>query len=141
MREILYKYDNRGVYQTEQDTAFHDDAQMKLVAEPHDFSLALNGEVLRSTNFAGGAVTVSREGAAAFYDSEDRLLAQTEKTDRCFKKVQLVWEKDALSVRFGYVDVVDYYPNCDGESDRWGEKWVTERTVTYDLKDGILTVK
>lgn len=136
MREILYKYNTLGLYQTEDDTAFGGEEQLKIVVEPHDFSLAIGDEVLRNTAYDGGAVVVSRDGGVVFYDAAGAVIAEAEKGDTCYEQVHLGWKPDCLTVEFGQVQTVDYYPNCDGEHDRWGEEWVAHHTVALDLKDG-----
>lgn len=141
MRQILYKFHNSGMYVTEDDTAFGRDAQLKLVVEPHDFSLTLGGEVLRSSSCGGYEIEVTREGAAAFYAADRTLVARTEKDEGSYWQVRLVWKQAYLQVQFGQIQTVDYYPNCDGEHDRWGTEWVTERSVTLNLMDNSLEVE
>lgn len=141
MREILYKFDARGVYLTADGCAFGDDTQLKLVAEPHDFSLAVGGEVLRQTAFGGCSVVVSREGEAVFYDADGSEIARADKGDGCYKEARLNWESGRVSVEFGQVKYIDNYPNCDGEHDRWDEVWKVLRRVTLNLDDGSARVE
>ena len=141
MREILYKYNTRGLYQTEDDTTFGGETNLKLVIEPHKFSIAVGGETLRSTAYEGGAVVASRNGGAAFYDHTGALLAKAAESDANYKEIYLRWQPDSLSVQFGQAEQVDYYPHCDGEYDRWGTEWVAQRTVTLHLKDNTVTVE
>lgn len=140
MKEACYRYDSRGLYQTEDDTSFAGHSSIKMVIEPHEFSMKMGGEVLRSTAFGGGTVIVSDEGEADFYDDENTLLARAEKGDSRYEKVRLAWEQGVLSVQFGRIVTVDHYPNCDGEHDRWSEKWETQRTVTLHIADRTLDV-
>jgi len=135
MREILYKYNHRGLYQTEDDTAFGEDPHLKIIIEPHDFSIALGDEVLRSSFCSGYTAIVSRDGEVVFYDNENKIIGGVEKSENCYNNVHLEWKQDSISIQFGDVAVVDYYPNCDGEYDRWGKEWVTQRAVTLDLKN------
>lgn len=135
MREIIYKYDNRGLYQTDDNTSFAGDSHIKIIVEPHDFSIAIGGEVLRSTSYDGGMVIVSCEGEVVFCDNEDNIIGRADKSEDCYAEVRLEWKQDFLSIQFGRIDTVDYYPNCDGEYDRWGKEWVTQRSVTLNLKN------
>ena len=141
MREIIYRYANRGMYYTEDRTVFGEDTQLKLVVEPHAFSLAVDGQLLRSSEFAGASVLVSCEGEALFCDREGNELAHAPKGADTYREVRLVWEQGFVSVQFGYMATVDYYPNCDGESDRWGQEWVCERMVTLDWENRSLQVE
>ena len=141
MKEIVYKYSTLGAYTTEDDSAFGQESHMKIVVEPHDFSLAVGGETLRNTSCSGYAAIVSRTGEAVFYDTENKVIGRADADQGDYKKAILVWTPDALSIRFGYIDTVDYYPNCDGEHDRWGTEWVTERSVTLNLTDNSVEVQ
>ncbi len=141
MREVFYKYSNRGMYVTEDNTSFGEDTQLKIVVEPHEFSLELSGEVIRNTSFAGGSVTVSNKGEAGFYNNEGALIAKADEGEGNYRKVLLDWKQDSLCVKFGRMVEVDNYPNCDGEHDRWSEKWETERLVTLSLKDNSIEIK
>lgn len=140
MRDIVYKYDTLGQYITADSTVFGEDKQLKLVALPHDFSIAVGGEVLRHSSFDGGAVVVSQNGEAVFYDNAGSEIARADKTDSTFRQVKLLWKKDALTVEFGCVETVDNYPNCDGEYDRWSERWNAGRTVALRLSDNALII-
>ncbi len=134
MREIIYKYNSGGSYQTEQNTSFADDSHVKLMVEPHEFSIAVGGEVLRSTSFSGCTAVVSREGEVVFYDHENNIIGREGESGGCYKEVRLIWKQDVITIQLGHIKVIDHYPNCDGEHDRWSEKWVAQRTVTLDLK-------
>ncbi len=141
MKEIIYKYNNRGLYQTEQDTSFNEYTYIKITVEPHQFSMAIGNEVLRSTSFDGCIAIVSCEGEVTFYDNKNNIIAKTDKSERCFEKVNLKWETNMISIQFGHISTVDYYPNCDGEFDRWGQEWVTEREVTLNFKNNSIEIK
>lgn len=140
MREVLYKYDNLGAYTTGSDTTFGDDSHLKIIVEPHDFSIAVAGEVLRSTSCKGYIIVAYDNGETVFCDNEGNVVARAEKGEKCYKEVILNWKQDILSVEFGYTDVIDYYPNCDGEYDRWEKKWVAQRTVTLNAKNNSVEV-
>ncbi len=141
MREILYKYNNRGLYQTDDNSRFGNDDKLRIVVEPHSFSLTVGGELLRKTFFEGCAIDVSNNGEAVFYDNNNQIIGKAVKSDASYEKVLFSWEEKSLVVMFGKTVLVDYYPNCDGEYDRWGEEWKTERTITMKLEDNSIDVK
>ncbi|MBP3692110.1 MAG: hypothetical protein J6I80_02560 [Clostridia bacterium] len=133
MREIIYKYNNQGIYHTEQDTTFGNDEQLKLVIEPHEFSIAIGNEELRKTSFDGGELIVSCEGEVIFYDANGNVAAKAKKGKERYAAVRLLWKQDLLTVEFGSTQTVDHYPHCDGEHDRWSSKWIAEHTVKIQL--------
>lgn len=141
MREILYKYNNRGLYETADDTSFADDSHIKIIVEPHNFSLAIGGETLRDTSFDGCTAVVSCEGEVVFYDNENSVLGRADKTENRYEKAIFTWQQDLISIQFGHTVVVDYYPNCDGEYDRYGEEWAIMRSVSLNLKDNSVEIK
>lgn len=141
MKEVLYKYNNSGAYFTDSNTSFGDDAQMKLIIEPHEFSISVGGEVLRSTSFGGCTIIVSNSGEVVFYDNDNNILGKTDGCNELYKEVKFIWEQESISVLFGQTETVDYYPNCDGEYDRYGKEWITKRLVTLGLKDNLVTIK
>ena len=141
MKEVLYQYRNRGMYVTGDDTAFGGERYMKLVAEPHDFALSVGGEVLRNSCFGGCAVVVSPEGEAVFYDPAGNVIGQAEKAEGSYREARFAWTQDAVSVIFGHMVYIDNYPNCDGEHDRWDERWEAQRTVTLMLKDHSIRIQ
>ncbi len=134
MREIVYQYDRRGSYQTEADTAFGEDTHLKLVAKPHEFTLTVQGETLRSTAFEGCSAVVSCNGEVTFFEADGCEIGKVHATEACFVRAILCWKEGMAAVQFGRTITVDHYPNCDGESDRWSEKWVVEREVTLDTQ-------
>ncbi len=140
MREIIYQFDNRGTYLTADSTSFAGETHLKLIAKPHDFSLAVGGEVLRSTSFEGCTVIVSCDGEAVFCDREGSELGRADKCERQFEQVRLEWKQGLVSVLFGRMETVDYYPNCDGEHDRWGTEWVTQRAVTLNTENRLVEI-
>ncbi len=140
MREIVYKYETRGMYTTDSDTSFNADKELKLIAKPHNFSMKIGEEVLRSTSFGGIVAVVSNDGAVVFYDNDNCEIAKVEKGDSVYKKVELKWNEEFVAIEFGSVVTVDYYPNCDGESDRYGEEWSVQRAVKLNLKDNSIQV-
>ena len=140
MREIVYQFNSRGTYETADSTLFGGEDQLRLVATPHAFSLAIGNEVLRDTSFGGCAVTVSRDGEVIFCDTDGNELGRAEKGDCTYQHARLAWKQDRLSVLFGCYETVDHYPDCDGEHDRWSTRWVTEREGTLKLCDGTVSV-
>ena len=141
MKEILYKYNNSGMYTNECDTSFGSETQMKIIAEPHEFSISISGDVLRSSSFDGCIAVVSCDGEAAFYDNDNNLICKSDKGNCCYKEARFQWKQGSVSILFGHVETVDYYPNCDGEHDRWGEEWITDRKVTLDLQENSLVIE
>lgn len=140
MKEIIYKYNNLGLYETDDDTSFGEHEQIRIIMEAHDFSLQIGNEVLRASKSDRYIITVSKNGEAFFCDENGSLLAHSEKGNDTYRKVVLVWEKGIISIQFGYVDTVDYYPNCDGESDRWGYIWTPQHAVELDCKDNSIKI-
>ena len=141
MKQITYNFENRGVYSPDQDAKFGGDSHLKLIVNPHDFSLSVSGETLRSSSCGAYSIIVSRNGETCFYDAGDKLIAKADGTDREFAEVKLKWSQDKLELSFGCWCTVDYYPNCDGEHDRWGTEWDTQRTVTLHLTDHSVETK
>lgn len=141
MKEILYKYDSRGGYLTEDNTSFDGDSHIKIVVEPHEFSIKIGNEVLRSSSFVGCSAVASSDGEAVFYDGENNVIGKADKSEKTYEKVSLEWKQDFISIQFGRIVEVDYYPNCDGEYDRWGKEWQTQRALTLNLKDNSVQTK
>ncbi|MBR3844895.1 MAG: hypothetical protein IKM39_05245 [Clostridia bacterium] len=141
MREILYTFNQRGLYETRDNTAFGDDRQVKIIVEPHEYSLTVGHDVLRRTSCGGYTVIASREGETVFYNDQNEIIGRADKGETCYKNVILEWKQDTLTIQFGQVDEVDYYPNCDGEHDRWGQEWITKRQVTLTLNNMAVEVQ
>ena len=139
MREILYYYNTLGTYQTE-DSTYLDQPEIRIIMRPHSFSLAIGGDVLRSSNCKGYQMIVSKKGAVTFYDQENNRIGVTEATHREFAEVLLHWKQNEVSLEFGKTEEVDYYPHCDGEYDRWGTAWRCEYKVTLDETTNKLSV-
>lgn len=140
MKEILYKYNNSGSYFTDGDTSFGDESIMKLIIEPHKFSITVGDEVLRSTSFDGCTILVYNNGKVCFYNKNDEILGKADGCDKLYKEINFVWKQDCIFVLFGQTETVDYYPNCDGEYDRYGTEWVTKRSVSLNLEDNNLKI-
>ena len=141
MREIIYKYNPRGLYQTEDNTSFSNDSHLKIIVQAHNFSLAIGGETLSSSSFGGCVAIVSNKGDVVFFDNESNIIAKVSEDDRSYREVRVDWEQNFISILFGFVDVVDNYPNCDGEYDRWDKVWVTERSVTLNTEDNSVKIE
>lgn len=141
MKEILYTFQTRGGYLPDTPAVFGEETQLRLTVAPHEFELKLSGQVLRSSSFRGCGIEVSSAGAVCFRDSENVLLARLPETGRKFAEVRLIWSQDRLSLEFGQEETVDNYPNCDGEYDRWSEKWVAEYTVNLNLANHSLETR
>jgi len=141
MREIIYKYNNGGLYETEQSTAFGDDTHLKIIIEPHEFSIAIGGDVLRSSSCEGYSAVASNHGEVVFYDNNNNLLCSCDESDNSYKNVIFEWQQNFMSIKFGFIDIVDYYPNCDGEYDRWGKEWITQRLVKLNTKSNSIEIE
>lgn len=135
MREIVYYFTRLGKYVTENNTKFLEDDTLKITVKPHDFSMELSGEVLRSSSCKGYSAVVSREGAVTFYDAEGNRIADIDAGDRAYEEVRFAFLENAVSLEFGRMITIDNYPDCDGEYDRWDEKWKAERIVKLDTLD------
>lgn len=135
MREIICEYNNCSMYKTSGDSVFGNDKQLKIIIKPHKFSIAIGDEVLRDTSCDGYEIIVSNEGAAAFYDKESNLICEVEKSNASYKEVRIYFENNTVSLQFGFLDVIDHYPNCDGEYDRWDRRWIPERKVELNIND------
>ncbi len=131
-REIFYKFNTLGAYETTDNTDFGSDSHLKLILESHDFSIAVGGETLRKSSCAGYSVLVSSKGGAVFYDSENNEICNIDECDKLFVKVSLKWSQDLITIQFGQFCTIDNYPNCDGESDRWTTEWVVEREIKFN---------
>lgn len=132
MKEIIYTFNNRGCYLPDKSEAFEAENKIRLVIKPHEFELKVSDEVLRSTSCEGYVIEASRKGEVTFYDYSNNLLAKTEATQKEYSEFRLSWKQNSFCLSFGSLQTVDYYPNCDGESDRWGTEWVTECEVVFD---------
>lgn len=141
MREIVYEFAERGMYVTEQNTAFLDDKELKIIVKPHSFSLSVGGDNLRKSSCEGCEIIVSKEGEVSFLDNSGKAIASVSKSDNEFSEVRLDWKQNYLTVLFGKEQTVDNYPNCDGESDRYSVKWVTDRAVTLNQLDNTVETK
>lgn len=119
----------------DQKAVFGNENQLRLVIKEHEFELKLSNEILRSSSCKGYAVEVTSNAQATFYDSNGNLIAKNNGVDGSFAQVEVAWSQDKLSLNFGRVTTIDNYPNCDGEYDRYSEKWVTEHTVTLNFSD------
>lgn len=133
MQEWIYRYQRNGYYLSNlSDTGyFGAESRAVLRVEPCDYSLEVSGQILNRVQCSGYRIEITDQGAAAFYDLQGQLLVQMESTHKQFKGFRLQWQPDALTICFGQMETVDNYPNCDGESDRWEEKWVTQYRVEW----------
>lgn len=132
MKEVVYTFDSRGCYLPDKKAAFENESHIRLVIKPHDFELKISDEILRSSSCKGYVIEVSRTGDTHFYDYENNLLVTASGTEKEFAEVRFSWQQDLLTLDFGHMETVDNYPNCDGEYDRWSEKWVPEYGVNLN---------
>ena len=133
MREVIYKFNSSGRYVTEGDTYFYDDSRIKIIIEPHDFSITISSEILRKSSCKGYVIELSNKGEVVFYDDKNNLIKSFCEQNQEFKQFDIDWGQDSITINFGETITVDYYPNCDGEYDRWGSEWNTQYSVTLDL--------
>ncbi len=141
MREIIYEFNTLGSYQTSGDTAFGQETHLKITVEPHDFSIAVGGEILRKSACKGYEIEVSSKGEAVFWDREGKELCRVQEQGQEYKEVRLLWKRGSVSLQFGKVEWIDNYPNCDGEHDRWDQRWRTEYEVTLNEETNTLSCK
>lgn len=132
MKEIIYSFYNRGCYLPDKSETFSDDNVLKLIVKPHEFELKISEDVLRSSACKGYIIEISNKGKVSFYDYENNLIATVDETQTEYSQFRFSWNQNQLCVDYGCVQTVDYYPNCDGEHDRWGSEWVSEYKVTLD---------
>ncbi len=141
MREIVYKFNQRGLYETDQDKAFNGETHLKLIIEPHSYSIQIGNDILRESSSAGYTIIVSNCGGTEFFSEDGNAIAKAEESGKDYKKVRLEWKNGTLSVCFGKIEEIDCYPNCDGEYDRWEYRWATQREIILDQSNNTLTVK
>ena len=141
MREIIYQFNTLGSYETQENTVFGKETYLKLIVEPHDFSIAVGGEVLRKSSCKGYQIEVSRKAAIVCRDMEGTEIFREEEQERDYREVRLRWKGGFISLQFGEVEYIDNYPNCDGEHDRWDERWQTKYEVTLDEGTNTVTHK
>ena len=82
----------------------------------------------------GVCVEVNSDGNAIFSDENGTELyrAKADSKGRCFYKLYCKVKSGVISVRFPIQDVVDHYPHCDGEYDRYS--YITKDSVVIDYK-------
>lgn len=76
-----------------------------------------------------------REGNALFFDMDGKELfkARAVYDDGYFSWIYCCVSKNTVSVSFTVTKLVDNYPHCDGEYDRWDEIVVKKVPFTYSL--------
>ena len=141
MKEFVFCYYRNGylMENTKNSAPFGGENTVKLIVTPQEYELKLSGEVLRKMSCKGYGIMITRQGAAKFYDAQERLLAEVGETQKDYREFQLEWQPDKLFVRFGHIEEVDNYPNCDGESDRWSTSWEKDYEIVFNTVDN--TVK
>ena len=141
MKEFAFRYYRNGYLMEnfKNSGPFGGEDAVKLIVTPQEYELKVSGEVLRKMSCNGYGIVVTKRGAAQFFDAQERLLAEVGETPKEFREFQLEWQPDKLTVRFGHIEEVDNYPNCDGESDRWSTSWEKDYEIVFNLIDN--TVK
>ena len=132
MREIIYRFCTRGCYETADNTVFRDDFRVKIIVEPHDVSVTVSGDLLRKTSCKGYQIEATQKGEVIFRDMEGKELCRCEEQEQAYREIRLLWKQGELSLQFGATEFIDHYPNCDGEYDRWDERWHGKYQVTLD---------
>ena len=74
---------------------------------------------------AGNAIFSDMNGTELYRDKADG-------QGRCFFEIYCGVRAGLISVRFPIQEVVDHYPNCDGEYDRYS--YITKDNVVIDYK-------
>lgn len=138
MKQIVYTFHPRGSYLPDQPAKFGTESHLKLVVEPHNYELKISNEVISRSSCNGYIIQVSRNGEVCFYDYENQLISWAKPTEKEYVQVNLMWKQETLRLCFGRERTVDYYPNCDGEYDRWGTEWVTEYEVSLHTMTNLL---
>lgn len=87
---------------------------------------------------------VEARGSVKFYDREDRLLASGEvPAESCgrevYEEISCHVEGTTIRLHFPICEWVDYYPNCDGEHDRWGTRMIGSYILTFDRETNTVT--
>ncbi|MBQ4037023.1 MAG: hypothetical protein IJC84_02740 [Clostridia bacterium] len=140
MREIRYEFQRLGGYQTKDNTDFGDEKILKLIVEPHEFSLKLGDDTLRSSSCRGYVILASSNGEVNFQDLDGNELVWIPERDQSYRSVRLLWQEGRLLLQFGSYQTVDLYPHCDGESDRWETRWVSGRELSLDPETDSVTL-
>lgn len=134
MKEFICKFIGNGYYFEDNKTtvSFGEETDLRIVVEPIDYEMKIGNEVLSKANCKGYRIDISNKGGVIFHDYDGNLISQKPDGEEVYKEAKFIWKKDYICVEFGQTEEVDYYPNCDGEHDRWGVKWVADYTVTLD---------
>ncbi len=140
MKEIVYDFDRRGGYLSDEAAVFGEQTHLRLIIKPHEFELKLSGEVLRSSSCKGYIIETSSNAEVNFYDANAEFIAKSAGVDRSFSQVEFSMKENLLRLSFGRFVTVDNYPNCDGEYDRWSTEWSSEYEVIFDTFNCRVTV-
>lgn len=133
MKTYTYTFQRFGYFLSSgSDTgSFDQEDSVLLILEPVEYQLELSGDVLQKASCPGYQICISKKGGAQISDRQGATLAVFPETETCFRQFRLQWKEDTVQLLFGHTEQVDNYPNCDGESDRWTSRWITEHTVVY----------
>ncbi len=74
-----------------------------------------------------------REGNALFCDTGGNALyrGKADRKRQYFGEIYCSVRAGAVSVSFPIIELIDHYPNCDGEYDRWSEVIREKICITY----------
>ena len=119
MREYVYTFIRSNYYtdNLSSSDAFDENEQVRLIIKPDKIIYIIEATI---------------KGGVRFYDNEMNLLFEAPEAEKSYKEFSFRMEGNIPHVLFGHIELIDYYPHCDGEYDRWGESWDIERTVSYD---------
>lgn len=134
MKEFVFTYYRYGYFLSNlKNTAeFGTEKQVRLVIEPIEYEFKLNDEIIRNAECEGYFIDVTSNGAVKFYDYKNNLIAESDETQSEYTDFDFNWSKESLKVRFGHREMIDTYPNCDGEHDRWVTRCVAQYAVTLN---------
>lgn len=135
MKELVNEFScvNRCMYQMSD--YFNDETHIRFVLTSRQ------SETESCCNTSGYIIETSSNGEVSFYNSEGMLLAKADETQQNYEEVLIEMDRGCISVRFRCYRTIDYYPHCDGEHDRWGQKWVTLYRVCMDFDTNKLSTE
>ncbi|MBE6659220.1 MAG: hypothetical protein E7604_12370 [Ruminococcaceae bacterium] len=81
----------------------------------------------------GVILTANADGTAIFSNTDGEILYKTQAGGKqhLFSRIQCNVCRNTIHVTFLIVVLIDNYPHCDGEYDRWDEKIIGEVPIFY----------
>ena len=140
MKELVYNFERNGYYLSNGSTkaSFGDDTNMRLKIEPIEYEIKVGGDVLNTASCKGYLINVCNNGEVEFCDYSGVSVAKKQATENVFDEIKFEWSPNKICVDFGSTEEVDYYPNCDGEHDRYGIKWNSKYKVTLKTDTNVI---